>query len=288
MRCSFENDPRFASDLFGLLEIVFPGLGRTADNARRLGAPWESVSTPYVHFQRGVPVAHIGVIGLPLVLLGREVTVGTIHAVATHPDHRKRGHYGRLMDEVIHDTERGFESLVLTTENPEYYEPFGFRIVEEHVFTVPWRASANARPMRLMDLDDPADIGILHRLLESREPVSRVVGVVRERAIFCFNEGRRPLHYAEDLDAMVCLETEGERVSLFDVVAPHLPSLDDLLGRLPVPARKVAACFALDRFAPGAATARHILDHDGPSYLLVRGPFAAEGHAFTLPRSART
>jgi GNAT superfamily N-acetyltransferase len=288
VRCSFDHNPEFSSGLFELLEIVFPGLGRTAENARRLGAAWESVSTPYVHFEDGRPVSHIGVIGLPLVVVGREVVVGSVHAVATHPEHRKRGHYGRLMNEVIRDTAGRYETLILTTENPEYYEPFGFRIVEEHAFRI--RCGVDPAPvkMRILDLDAPADIAILQRLLASREPVSRVVGVVRETAIFYFNEGRRPLHYAEDLDAIVCLESEGGSVALFDVVATRLPALEDLIARLPVAAEEVVANFALDRFAPDAVASRRILDHDGPSYLMVRGPFAAEAHAFTLPRSART
>lgn len=293
MRCSFDTDPQFTTDLFELLEIVFPGLGRTAANARRLGATWESVSTPYVHFEDGKPVCHIGVIGLPLVLVGREIVVGSVHAVATHPAHRRRGHYGRLMDEVLRDTAGRYDTLVLTTESPEYYEPYGFRIIEEHAFRIRCDAAPAPARMRRLDLDAPGDIAVLQRLLATREPVSRVVGVVRESAIFCFNEGRRPLHYAEDLDAVVCMEpadaAQGtEPVALFDIVAAKLPPWEALIARLPVPATEVVANFALDRFAPDAVAARRVLDHDGPSYLMVRGPFAAEGHAFTLPRSART
>ena len=40
--------------------------------------------------------------------------------------------------------------------------------------------------------------------------------------------------------------------------------------------------------APGAAAEPHLYGYGGPSYLMARGPFAAEGAAFALPRSART
>jgi hypothetical protein len=50
----------------------------------------------------------------------------------------------------------------------------------------------------------------------------------------------------------------------------------------------VAICFSADQLAVEAEATPYVLDHDGPSYLMVRGPCAAEGQPFTLPRSART
>jgi hypothetical protein len=129
---------------------------------------------------------------------------------------------------------------------------------------------------------------LLNRLLETRDPVSHVVGVVNEKAVFLFDEGRHPLYYAQDLDAVVCLETEGAKLKLFDVVAPRLPTLEALLARIPSPAEEVAINFATDRLGIEAEATPHILDQDGPSYLMARGPFAAESEPFTLPRSART
>jgi hypothetical protein len=61
-----------------------------------------------------------------------------------------------------------------------------------------------------------------------------------------------------------------------------------IVERVPYPVEEVAICFSPDRLAVNAEAKPYLFDHDGPSYLMVRGPFAAEGHAFTLPRSART
>ncbi|MFC1572557.1 GCN5-related N-acetyltransferase, partial [Candidatus Eisenbacteria bacterium] len=127
----------------------------------------------------------------------------------------------------------------------------------------------------------------LQRLLQTRAPVSRVVGVVDETAIFCFNESARPLHYAAELDTLVCMELENKHLKLFDVVSPCIPSLDALLKRIPAPVEEIALHFSPDLLFPEALATPYIFDHDGPSYLMVRGPLAAEGHPFTLPRSAR-
>jgi len=288
MKGSFSEDPHLGGALFDLLDSVFPGLREGAERARVLGARWESVSTPFVHLEDDRVVSHVGVIELPLVVLGQTVPVGSIHAVATDREHRRRGHYRSLIEEALKSCAGRYGTVVLTTAYPKYFEPFGFRHIPEHLFSVRCYWPGGGGGMRLFNPDDEADAGLLSRLLESRAPVSRVVGVVKEKAVFCFNEGRRPLYYAKDLDAIVCLEIEGTRLKLFDVVAPRLPTLRALLEKIPQPIEEVAMHFAADRFVSDADVTPYLLDHDGPSYLMVRGPFAAEGQPFTLPRSART
>jgi GNAT superfamily N-acetyltransferase len=188
MKHSFSDDPTLREKLFDLLDVVFPGVRRVEQNARVLGGYWESVSTPFIHFEGGRPVSHVGVIELPLVLLGQNVTVGSVHGVATHPDYRRRGYYGRLMEELLEHCASRYETLILTTEHPEYFEPFGFRVLTEHLFTARRHSQGSAGGLRLLDARDNGDVALLNRLLETREPVSRVVGVANEKAVFCFNE----------------------------------------------------------------------------------------------------
>ena len=131
MKGDWRGDPSLYDSLFDLLDLVFPGVREGAEEIRRYGASWESVSTPYVRYEGGRIVSHVGVTPLPLVVAGRAARVGSVHAVATHPDHRRKGHYRSLMEEVIDDRAGAFETLILTTENPEYYEPFGFRVLPD-------------------------------------------------------------------------------------------------------------------------------------------------------------
>jgi predicted N-acetyltransferase YhbS len=290
MPYSYRDDPDLVDRVFDLLDEVFPGLRGVAANARALGAPWESVSTPFLAFENERVVSHVGVIGLPLVILEKRVEVGTVHAVATHPEHRRQGLYRKVMDELLEFCDGSYETLILTTEHPEYFEPFGFRRLQEKHFRVPWSSSGGADGFRMLDPGDAGDVAVLQRLLETRAPVSDVVGVVGEKAVFCFNEGRNPLPYCEDLDVIVCMERDGPRLDLYDVVGETIPPLSDLLDNIPGPVSEVAVHFSADRLGLAAAVEPTpcLFEHDGPSYLMARGPFAAEGHAFTLPRSART
>jgi predicted N-acetyltransferase YhbS len=288
MRHTFSADPTLGEPLFDLIDTVFPGLRQVAENAKAWGAPWESASTPFVIREGGRVLSHVGVIELSLIVLGQRTTVGSIHGVATHPDHRRRGYFRQLIEEALRYCERRYAAQILTTEHPEYFTPFGFRVVQEHGFTARFQSTGRKDGLRLLNLQDTQDVALLHRLLEARTPVSHVVGVINEKAVFCFNEGSRPLYYAADLDVLLCLEQEGAHLTLFDVVGPQIPPLSVIVERMPQPVEQVLICFSPDRLGVQAEAEPYLFEHDGPSYFMVRGPFAAEGRPFSLPRSART
>jgi predicted N-acetyltransferase YhbS len=288
MQQSFTSTPALSKPLFELIDTVFPGLAQVAENTRTLGAPWESASTPFVIREGERVLSHVGVIELSLIVLGQPTTVGSIHGVATHPDCRRHGYFRQLIEEALQYCEERYATQILTTEHPEYFQPFGFRVVQEHGFTARLQSTGRKDGLRLLNLHDTQDIALLHRLLETRTPVSHVVGVVNEKAVFCFNEGSRPLYSAEDLDVILCLEQEGLHLTLFDVVGPHIPSLAAIVESVPQALEEVTLCFSPDRLSAQAEAKPYLFEHDGPSYFMVRGPFAAEGHPFSLPRSART
>lgn len=285
---SFVKNPTLSERLFDLLDTVFPGLRQVADNARALGAPWESVSTPFIIREGTRVLSHVGVIELSLIVLGEKVTVGSIHGVATHPDYRRRSYFRQVIEEALQYCGQRYATQILTTEHPEYFQPFGFRVVQEHGFTIRLQSVGRRNGLRSLDPHDTQDSVLLHRLLETRAPVSQIVGVVNEKAVFCFNEGSRPLYYAEDLDVMLCLEQEEAHLTLFDVVGPQIPSLLAIVQSMSQPIEEVSLCFSPDRLAVQAEAKPYLFEHDGPSYFMVRGPFAAEGYPFSLPRSART
>ena len=288
MRKSFATDSTLFDRLFALLDQVFPGVLGVAINARALGGSWESASTPFLREKNGKVLAHVGLIELPLILMGEPTRVGTIHGVATHPDHRHRGYFRELIEQAIEYGHERYETLILTTEHPEYFQPFGFREVQEHRFSLKCDIEPTAHEFRLIDTTLKQDVDLLQRLLSTRTPISNIAGVVEERAIFSFNEGSRPLHYSQELDVLACWEIVGSRLVLFDLVGPKVPSISDVVARVPKQISEVDFRFTPDRIAPESQPIAFLFDHDGPSHLMVRGPFASDGHLFCLPRSART
>jgi predicted N-acetyltransferase YhbS len=296
-RRSYADDPRLGDRVFGLLDQVFPGLGISEHRraAERFGALWESASTPFGREEDGRLLSHVGLLELPLVIAGHPVTAGGVHAVATHPDHRRRGLYRSLMDELLSFARERYETLVLTTAHPEYFEPFGFRVVPESAFVAEVDHPAGRDATRLLNLEAAADRSLMHRLLADRAPVSETLGVRAEKVVWAFYEARSPLRYSADLDAVIVAERIGSRLRIYDVVARRMPGLDQILDVLGEPVSDVVTFFAPDplrgRFVARPAelgAGEWSLDPGGDNtYLMVRGPFAADGLPLHLPRPAR-
>ncbi len=174
---------------------------------------------------------------------------------------------------------------MLTTAQPELYQPFGFRVVGEHIFIAKCDSAGGTDGFRLINTSDTNDVKLLHRLLETREPVSNILGIVNEKAVFCVNEGRNPLYYAPDLDVIICMEIKDTQLQLFDVVGTRICSLAEILERIPQRIQEVAIYFSPNRLNADVQALSHIFA--GDSLLMVRGNFAAEGEKFMLTRSAR-
>ncbi|WP_208099111.1 GNAT family N-acetyltransferase [Nostoc sp. 106C] len=282
---SFAVDPSLSAKLFDLLEITFPGISSAAECGRKLGASWEAASTPFIRFDDDQATTHVGVVEIPMQIMGQRVTVGGIHAVATRQGFRRRGYYREVMNEVLEYCDQIYETLVLTTSQPEFYLPFGFRVVEEHIFKVKCSSTGSIDGWRTLDFADVEDLTLLHRLLETRVPVSNIVGVVEEKAVFLVNEGSRPLYYAKDLDAIACMEIEDTRLHLFDLVTTQIYPLQKILDRIPQPIEEVLIYFSPELLnVKNVQAFPYVIDE---AVLMVRGKFAAEEQKFMLPRSAR-
>ena len=279
---------RFDERVLALIDRVWPGFGERIVRAGRLGFAWESVSTPFVALDGERVIAHVGVLEVPIVVAGRSQVVGGIHAVATDPDHRGRGHARALLTEAIEHCRPRFETLVLTTAIPRFYERLGFRPVREHAFRgrVAPRPAPPAGEVRPLSLDDPGDVALLRRLLAARAPVSCRLGPVEPGTIFgiaCLLQAGRPeiLHYVAPLDAVVACERRGPVLMLHDVVSAVIPRLPALLEWLGEGVEEVLTLFTPDRVGGP------LVPQPGPIELMVLGPLAVEGLPMMLPPYSR-
>src|SRR5262245_54265189 len=271
-RASYADEPDLLPRVRALLGVVFPGLPEVMDLAAPLGLRWDRVSTPFVCESEGRLLSHVGVMEMRFVLADEEQSVGILHAVATDPSARRRGHYRAVMAEVLPWCDERWPTVVLNTGQPELYEPFGFRRIPEHRFVSTWSvrgredpartasdAAAVARSFRTLEYASADDRERLLALLAERVAVSRRLGVVADTKAFAFNEATRPPLWAPDLDAMVCSEREGETLRIYDVIARRMPTLDEIVARMDPPIARVEVYFAPDLLAVRATAELHVL-----------------------------
>jgi GNAT superfamily N-acetyltransferase len=292
--------PAIDPALAALLGRVWPALPGAATRAGALGFPWAAVSTPFVRREGEHVVGHVGVIELPLVLAGRAVRVGSIHAVCTHPERRGRGLGAGLMKDALAACAERYETLVLTTEIPDFYARFGFRAVREHAFARALPAAARQRAPAARRLTGaPDDVALLHRLLACRAPVSERLGSLEAGTVFVvallltWGDLSR-VHYHATLDVVTVHEVRDRTLVFYDVVGAAVPPLDALVAAIGADVDRVVTFFAPDRLGGGfealpwdaGCAAAH-----GDAWfagLMVRGPLPGEDEALMLPPLSRT
>ena len=274
-------DPRLAA-LFGRVWRLLPAAAERAD---ALGFRWTDVSTPFVRWGGDRAIAHVGVIEVPLLLEGRRVRVGSIHAVCTDPDLRRRGHCRALLEEALAFCDARYETAMLTTLIPDLYAKFGFRTLQEHTFV---RALAAPRPARAasaprgLSADAPDDVALLRRLLAERTPVSARVGSLEEGTVLVvallltWGDFSR-VHHHEALDVVTVHEVHDRTLVLYDVVGRTVPPLERLTEC--IDADRVVVLFPPERLGEGfvaepwdPARAKS-LGYGDDTVLMVRGPF---------------
>ncbi len=287
-RRSYTDEPGLLERVFSLLDLAFIGLSAHARALGPLGLRWDQVSTPFLVTDGDQPLAHVGVLEVPMVLEGRERLVGGIHAVCTHPEHRRHGYFRLAMDAALAWCDERYATALLIGGDSGLYEPFGFRLVRESRFVASVSRSDSAqhrRRLRRLDLDQPADLCLLHRLLDERAPVSRRLGVVRDRSVFLFTQGKQPMWYAEGLEAILCFEIADATLRLYDLVAARIPTLQEVIDRIDSPVNRVEVYFTPDQLNASLAPEPHVVD--GDSLLMVRGEFPHPQSDVMLPSTAR-
>ncbi len=291
---SYRSDPTLGDRVFDLLDVVFPGVRAGRANGAAFGAPWESVSTPFIVEDSGRILAHVGLMPIPLHSLGRTVRCAGVHGVATDPEYRRRGHFRHLMENLLTVGASRFDTLILTTAHREYFEPFGFRVVGESIFR--FRSPFEGRePSRVLDLSRREDLSLMHRLLNDRIPVSDVLGVGPETGCWAFYEYQSPIRFLPDADVAVIAELTGPTLRLYDLIGRSVPSIARIVAAFPGPVAEVIAYFAPDRLGGVFVPEPHD-QSGGPDALepgtpglvfMVRGPLPAEGRLLMLPRPGR-
>jgi len=270
-------------DIFGIDFSSFSALGIWPDDYRA-----------FSYLDGDVIAANICCNPLPLRVKGRDVLAGQLQGVATRPAYRRRGLFQDLMTRVLAFADTRYEFLLLYTETPTLYQPFGFRLVAEHGFHGRFRLAGidvTGLVIQPLSVVEPADLSLIRRLFTGRQPISDTLGIIDNEGVFFGNLLLRPglrLSYLPVEDVLVVWDIEGTdgRSRLIDLVGAAWPSMDILAAvmQLPAPDAEVDILFPPDRLNGTFSALPHV--HEEGDLLMVRGPFAIEHEAFMLPLTA--
>lgn len=270
LREGYFGDPAAFQALADLLQDIF---GIDISYQMALGGP-DPTSMPFGYFDpSGRCVANFSAFSMPLVVNGRVVRAAGYQSGAVRPDYRGEGLYRTLMKRAFDWAEReGFEAGILLTDKPGLYEPHGFQAVPQFRFhgAVP-QADLPVPRARDLDLKQEADLHIVQKALEARQPVSEIFSVARQKEMFLLNAHFDPdirLSLLEENDAVIAWEAQGDTsLQILDVAARQIPPLSHIVASLGAHFERAEVFFPVDRLGwDGVAT-----PHQGDCVLMVKG-----------------
>ena len=151
----------------------------------------------------------------------------------THPNFRRQGLMTQLMSRMIEEIDKQCNCALLFTETPELYKSFGFKVVQEHLMTIPYDKSNNKDSLlRKLDYHTEEDRQLIHETVDSSQRLSNIFSTLNFQSSFYLNMNNsnwnEKLYYSEKLDALIVYEVKDQKLKLFGVFAPVLPVLDEL------------------------------------------------------------
>ncbi|MDG3577824.1 GNAT family N-acetyltransferase [Rhizobium sp. YJ-22] len=272
-RQDYFDDPAGWKAIGDLLKTVF---GVDIGPLDALGGHDRS-NMPSAYFDAGGRcVANFAAFSMPLVIDGRRVRAAAWQSGAVLPDYRGRGLFRELIRITLERCEQaGFEVIVLYTDKPALYEPYGFVTFREQSFTGPAPAAGNAfATARRLSVENPVDLALLRETLARRTPVSNRIAVCDQSLMFLLNAYLLEdvtLSWLEAEQAVIAWrQPQADRFELLDIVAADIPALDTIIAGLGLAPTIVTVQFPPDRLG-WEETASAV---DGDLVFMMRGPQA--------------
>jgi predicted N-acetyltransferase YhbS len=226
-------------------------------------------------------VANVSLYERCLWLCGEKTRALGVQSVATRPEWRGRGLFCDLMTRALAYADARTGLIILGTGTPALYTRFGFRQIEETVFSGNVAADKGTLSSRRLSLETDADADLLRALFARRTPTSTFASACDHPALFMLRAARSrqiDLIHIPDLDAVVAVKMpEGAVPTLLDIVAPAIPSLAQIASAIGHQGGEIRVLLTPDRLS-WLPERQEPLDNG----YMVRGPFGPEGRPFML------
>ncbi|TDL61410.1 GNAT family N-acetyltransferase [Paenibacillus amylolyticus] len=200
---------------------------------------WGERYIPYSYVDGDQVIANVSVNILELIIHGEKKKAIQIGTVMTHPDYRGKGLSTRLMNKVLAEYENKYDYMYLFANESvlDFYPKFGFKPVEEHLFSIKYTAKKSPEPanIRKLNVTNAEDLRLIQKLASERLPVSQHFATHHAQGIFmfyCLNVFSDDIYYLENENVIVIYQKEDNHIELFDVVSLNEMNMKDILDKI--------------------------------------------------------
>ncbi|MEJ8546681.1 GNAT family N-acetyltransferase [Brevibacillus borstelensis] len=201
---------------------------------------WNDQYIPFSFIKGDTIIANVSVNMLSLIINSEKKKAIQIGTVMTHPDYRKQGLSASLMNKVLEEYEDQYDFMYLFANDTvlDFYPRFGFKPVEEHLFSMDFTPSPSRGPhtgIRKLNVNEADDLRFLYKLASERLPVSQRFGTDCTDGIFmfyCLNVFSDDMYYLENEDVIAIYKKENNQMDVFDLIHTKEINIQDILDKI--------------------------------------------------------
>lgn len=227
----YKNNEPLRKSFFELAANTF---GLNFENWYQKGF-WSERYIPFSFVEGEKVIANVSVNILELIIHGEKKKAIQIGTVMTHPDYRKRGLSTSLMNKVLEEYENRYDFMYLFANNTvlDFYPKFGFKAVEEHLFSMDFTPSQFEHTgIRKLNVSQADDWCLINKFASERLPVSQRFGTNYTQGIlmyYCLNVFSNDIYYLENENAIAIYTKENNHMDLFDIINIEEIKIEDIL-----------------------------------------------------------
>jgi len=251
---------------------------------------WTKNYIPFSIIQSNKIVSNVSATFMDIVIKGKNYKAIQLGAVGTIPEYRNQG-LSRIMMDYVLNKYKGEVDLFLLFANNEvlkFYPRFGFRNINEKVFSSNSVLSNKKYSARKLNIKDQEDYHLLLDLLKERNILTKILGCRNYGFITMWhvlNYYANNLFYLKEEDAIVIKTENDETLHILDIIYRKLFNVQTALS-------KVVESDRIDiiqyYFPPDQLKYGYDKIENDSSYLFIRGEIELEGELLKFPETAHT
>lgn len=230
----YKNNEPLRKSFFELATNTF---GLSFENWYQQGF-WSERYIPFSFVDGEKIIANVSVNILELIINGEKKKAVQIGTVMTHPEYRGRGLSTSLMNKVLEEYENKYDIMYLFANHTvlDFYPKFGFKAVEEHLFSMDFTPSRFEHTgIRKLNVSQADDLHLIHKFASERLPVSQRFGTDHTQGIlmyYCLNVFNNDIYYLENEDAIAIYKKENNHMDVFDMINIGEVKIQDILTKI--------------------------------------------------------
>ncbi|PQP90280.1 GNAT family N-acetyltransferase [Paenibacillus sp. AR247] len=230
----YKNNEPLRKSFFELATNTF---GLSFENWYQQGF-WSERYIPFSFVDGEKIIANVSVNILELIINGEKKKAIQIGTVMTHPEYRRRGLSASLMNKVLEEYENKYDFMYLFANHTvlDFYPKFGFKAVEEHLFSMDFTPSQFEHTgIRKLNVSQTDDLRLIHKFASERLPISQRFGTDHTQGIlmyYCLNVFNNDIYYLENEDAIAIYKKENNHMDIFDIINIGEVKIQDILTKI--------------------------------------------------------